>query len=215
MSEEVNVKELWEQTRQMLHEGPVNRALWDAAATVQPITIDQDTLILGLTAGQMQHASYLETAINKSRLQQILQTLTGRHLDLRVITGTAYDDWNRLKQREQASMDTTTATARARVAGQTIVNTWRDGAQEVINIFAGTRARARSIHLAQLLIKALPLIWEVEQRARQQDPEAEELHSQQLDRILERVATYCNLPPPVVALEYLRYRSAKSKTQNQ
>ena len=79
MSEEVNVKELWEQTRQMLHEGPINRALWDAAATIQPITIDQDTLILGLTAGQIQHASYLETAINKSRLQQILQTLILAH----------------------------------------------------------------------------------------------------------------------------------------
>jgi len=213
MTEQIAVEKLWEQTRQMLQEGPANPPLWDAAAAVQPITVDQNTVVLGLPAGQMRHASYLETAVNKSSIQQILKSLTGQDLDVRVITGTTQQDWQRLKQREQASMDTTTTAARAQVAGQAAVNVWREAGQQVINIFTGTRARAHSIHLAQLLVKALPLIWETEQQARLQAPEAEEVHSQQLDRILERVATYCNLPPPVVALEYLRYRSAKDKVQ--
>lgn len=211
MTEEINVEQLWQATRQMLQEGEVNRPLWEAAAAVRPITVDQDTVILGLEASQMQHASYLETAVNKSRIQQIFESLVGRRLDLRVIPGTTQQAWERLKQREQDSIDTTAARARVHIAGQAALNVWREGSQEVGVLLKGTRAQARSMQLAQSLIKALPLIWQTEQKARQQEPEAEELHSQQLDRVLERVATYCNLPPPVVALEYLRYRSARDK----
>ncbi len=212
MTEELDVQQLWQQAQDMLRAGEINRALWDAAAAVQPITIDADTLILGLPSGQMQHASYLETAANKTRLQQILESLAGRRLDLRVISGTTQEAWQRLQQREQAVAETTVSAARTRAAGQTAINIWREGGQQINQIFTGARARARSIDLAQLLTQALPLIWETEQKARQQDPEAQDLHSRQLDRILDRIATYCNVPGPVVALEYLRYRSAQDKT---
>ena len=213
MTEQVNVEELWAKTRQMLEQGDINPPLWEAAATVQPITLDEDTLVLGLPAVQMRHASYLETAINKSRLQQILESLTGQRLDLRVIEGTTAQDWERIKQRQQISVDATVARVRAQAAGRGTVATWQEGAKQVAEMLSGTRARARSIDLAQLLVKTLPQIWEIEQTARQQDPDNEDVHSQQLDRIVERVATYCNLPAPVVALEYLRYRSAKDKAK--
>ncbi len=211
MTEEISAEELWEETRHALQQGDINRPLWEAAAAVRPITVDQDTLILGLPPAERQHASYLETAVNKSRIQQIFESLVGRRLDLRVISGTTEQDWERLRQREQGSMDATAARARAQVTGRGALNAWREGGQEVSALLKGTRARAGSMHLAQSLIKALPLIWQTEQEARQQEAAAEDMHSQQLDSILERVATYCNLPAPVVALEYLRYRSAKDK----
>lgn len=215
MNGEVNVEELWERTRQQLEQGDINRPLWEAAAAARAIALDENNVILALPASEMRHASYLETAINKSRIQQILESLTGRRLDLRVIEGRTAEDWARIKQREQAATDTTATRLRARAASQTTLDTWQVGGRQVAEMLSGTRARARSIGLAQLLLKVLPTIWETEQEARQQDSDNEDLHNQQLDRILERVATYCNLPAPVVALEYLRYRSAKDKAENQ
>ena len=49
------------------------------------------------------------------------------------------------------------------------------------------------------------VIEKCEQAAREEAPDDDELHDQQVNRIVDRIATYCNVSATVVALEYLRY----------
>ncbi len=205
MAEELDVEELWRQMAALLHKGDMNPQLWEAVDAVRPLTVDDDTVILGLTPAQMRFGSYIETGRNKAQLQQPLEQITGRHLDLRVIEGTTVAHWERIKQRESAGMQAVTADVRARTAQKGPRAIWSSGAEQIYEIFTGTRARARGTDLARLMGKSVIAIREVERAAREEAPDDDELHSQQLNRIIDRVATYCSVPSTVVALEYLHY----------
>ena len=207
MGEELDVQQLWDQMRELLYEGQLNQPLWDAVETVQPVTLEGNTLIMGVLASQRRHASYITTPANRTEIEALLQTICGRKLDLRIIEGTAVEDWQRIKQRENTSVETATIAGVARTMQRGARSIWSDGAQQVVDIFTGVRARARGTDLAALLLKSVAALVAVEQAAREEAPDEEELHSQQLNRIMDRIATYCDVPATVVALEYMRHRA--------
>ena len=45
----------------------------------------------------------------------------------------------------------------------------------------------------------------------EEDPEAEDLHETQLNRLFDRMSGYTGLPASLIALEYLRYRGSRKK----
>lgn len=205
MAEELDVGELWRQMVALLHKGDMNPQLWEAVDAVRPLTVDEDTVVVGLEPAQMRFGSYIETGRNKALLQQLLEQVSGRHLDVRVIAGTTVERWERIKQRESAGMQAVTADARTRTTQKGARAIWSGGAEQIYEIFTGTRARARGTDLARLMGKSVVAMREVERAARQEAPNDDELHSQQLNRIIDRVATYCSVPSTIVALEYLHY----------
>jgi len=205
MAGDLEAQQLWEEMTQLLHEGDLNPRLWDAVDAVTPLVVDGETVVVGLEPAQMQHASYVETGQNKAHLQDLLEQVAGRRLDIRVISGTTMASWERTKQREAAGVEKTVARVRTRTAQKDAREVWRQGLENVVEIFTGSRARARGTDLARLMVKALARTYEVEQAAREEAPSAEELHDQQVNRIIDRIATYCNVSATVVALEYLRY----------
>ncbi len=205
MAEDIDVQQLWEEMTQLMHEGDLNPSLWDAVAAVTPLIVDEDTLIVGLEPADMRHAGYIETSQNKSRLQDLLEQVAGRRLDIRVISGTTVASWERINEREMAGVEKATAEARARTVQKDAREVWRQGLEDVVAVFTGSRARARGTDLARLMIKAIAKTYEVEQAARQEASGDEEMHNQQVNRIIDRIATYCNVSATVVGLEYLRY----------
>ncbi len=206
MAEDLDAQQLWEDMTQLLHEGDLNPRLWDAVDAVTPLVVDQDTVIVGLEPAQMQHASYVATGQNKAHLQDLLEQVAGRRLDIRAISGTTVASWERTKQREAAGVEKAVAQAHTRTAQKGARDVWRQGLENVVEIFTGSRARARGTDLARLMAQALARrTYEVEQAAREEAPGDEELHDQQVNRIIDRIATYCNVSATVVALEYLRY----------
>ena len=207
MAEQLDAEKIWSRMQKLLHEGELNPPLWEAVEAVRPLTVDDDTVVLGLEPAQMQHASYIETSQNKTQIQQLLEQVAGRRLDVRVIEGRTLEDWQRIKQREAAGLQAATERVQTRTAQKEARAIWSEGVERVLAIFTGTRARARGTDLARLLVKSVAEMHKVEQAARQEAPDDEKLHSQQLNRIIDRVATYCNVPPTVVGLEYLRYCS--------
>ena len=209
MAEDLNAEELWGKMAALLHKGDLNPSLWAAVEAVTPLTVADDTVIVALAPGGMQHAGYIETARNKAQLQALLAQICGQRLNVRVITGTSLADWERVREREALGVATVTEQVRARSAQKGARATWSEGAEKVFAIFTGARARARGTDLARLMRQAVAAMCEVEDSARALSPDDEELHDQQLNRIVDRVATYCSVPPTVVGLECLRHRSSR------
>ena len=205
MAEDLDALQLWEEMAQLLHKGDLKPPLWDAVDAVTPLLVDEEVLVVGLEPAQMQHAGYIETSQNKSQLQDLLEQAAGRRLDIRVIAGTTVASWERAKERETAGVEKAVAEAQTRTVQKGAREVWRQGAEQVLDIFTGARARARGTDLAQLMMKAIQKAYQVEQAAREEAPGDEELHDQQVNRIIDRIATYCNVSATVVALEYLRY----------
>ncbi len=203
---------IWAEVNRLLREGPVNRALWDAAETAQALALDGNTLILGLTAANFRHASYLQTDVNRAKLRQLLQQASGLDLDLRVIQGSTVEDWERTRQREQEAEERAVAGIRRSAKFKGAEAIWDNAYHEMHQIFIGVRARAYGTTQARLLIKALPQVYKAEQAARAEEPEAEEIHERQLNRMLDRIATNTTLSPTAVALEYLRYSATQKRS---
>jgi hypothetical protein len=212
--QEPDLEALWAEVNRLLREGPVNRALWDAAETAKPLALEEGTLILGLTAANFRHASYLQTDVNRAKLRQLLEQSCGRSLDLRVIQGATGEDWERTKQREREAEQKAVAGIRRAASFKGAEAVWEAVYHEVNQVFTGVRARAYGTTQARLLVKALPLVYRAEQAARAEEPGADEAHERQLNRVLDRIATNTGLASTAVALEYLRYAASQKRSES-
>ena len=105
---------------------------------VTPLVVDADTVIVGLEPADMQHASYVGTGQNKAQLQDLLEQVAGRRLDIRVISGTTIASWERTKKREAAGVEKAVAQAHTRTAQKDAREMWRQGLEDAVEVFTGT-----------------------------------------------------------------------------
>ena len=209
--EALDIQALWATVNQLLREGAVNRALWDAAEAAKPLVLEGDLLVLGLEPKDMRHASYLTTEINRSRVRQIMHAQTGQNLDLTVIPGSTLEDWEKTKSRQEIGESEAEARLRVMAKYRGAQAVWEKAARSLTELMGSTRSRAWATARARLLAKSFPPIYEAEQAARKEEPEAEETHERYLNKLLDKVATWTELPPTVVALEYLRFCASQKR----
>jgi len=208
MSEQPDLKATWQRVQDLLHEGEINRSLWDAAAAAVPLTIEDDTLVLGFKPGQMREASYLTSGANRPQMNAALEGAFGRRVRLETIEGTDSEAWEREKQRREIAADQASATHDARqLRGARVV--WAELYESISKAFGTARERRFALSRARTLVQVLKLTVEAEQKARAEEPENDELHTQHLNRTIDRIATLAELPATIVAVEYLRLKAAK------
>ncbi len=209
MSDQPDVRAIWDKFDELIHEGDINRSLWDAAAIATPLELDGDLLVIGFAPGKMRDASYLTSGANRPLVMASLEEAVGRRVTLETIEGTDPEAWEREKaRREMAIQQAQTAHESRLVKGAQIV--WLDLYEEIGKTFGSARERRFPLSRARTLIKTLKLAVEAEEKARAEEPDNEELHTQQLNRTIDRIATFAELPGTMVAVEYLR---AKRQTR--
>ncbi len=208
MSEQLDLKAAWQRVQEVLHEGEINRSLWNAAAVAIPITLEDDVLVLGFPPAQMREASYLTSGANRPQVTRALEAVFGRRLTLETIEGTDEQAWQREKQLRALAAEQAQATLETRLAkGARVV--WAELYEEIARTFGSARERRFALSRARTLVQALKLTLEAERKARAEEPNNEELHTQQINRTLDRIAVLAELPATLVALEYLRLKAAR------
>ena len=90
---------------------------------------------------------------------------------------------------------------------------WDTLAADMHRMFSETQLRRFPEQVARLLIRLLPVVGEAEDKAREAEPEAEQLHFTHLNRAFDKISTYTDIPAPIVALEYIRYRSSRKRRE--
>jgi hypothetical protein len=215
MVDQEKLDKLWAQVNVLIKEGPINRSLWDAVAAAKPLAVEDNVLILGLAPRNMRHGSYLDTMVNKTRIQEIVQARTGLRLDIRVIEGDTVDAWERVKERDRQSVQQAQAASITAQAHHTSVEAWEDLNQRLVRLFSQGTLRRYPIALARLLIQGLQMTLETDTQVRVSDPGGEEIHDRELNRVCDKLATYCEMPATSVAIEYLRLRSRRQQQQQQ
>lgn len=211
--ETLDLDALWAEVNRLLREGAVNRALWDAAEAAKPLAVEDNVLVLGITAANFRYASYLQTDVNRALLRRLIEQACGQDLTVRVIQGQTVEDWERTKQRERDAEEKAVAGIRRAASFKGAEATWEAAHHEINQVFVGVRARAFATTKARLLVKALPLLYRAEQTAREEEPGTDEAHERQLNRALERIATRVDLPPTAVAIEYMRYAAGQKRSE--
>ena len=139
-----------------------------------------------------------------------LEEAVGRRVILETIEGTDPEAWEREKaRREMAIQQAQTAHESRLVKGAQIV--WLDLYEEIGKTFGSARERRFPLSRARTLIKTLKLAVEAEEKARAEEPDNEELHPQQLNRTIDRIATFAELPGTMVGVDYLRAQQGRVK----
>lgn len=215
MSEAPNLEALWKKVNvQLKKQGDAtDRTLWEAAEAAQALAVDEGVLVVGLKPGDMRLAGYLTTPARRKQILAVVEALTGQKLDLQVIEGQTADDWEKYKARHQSQIDHTMDQAQFRSEHKGALGVWETLSAELHRLFSETQQRRFPEQLARLLIRALPILADAEEKAREAEPDAEQVHFTHLNRSFDKLSTYTDIPAPIVALEYMRYRSSRQKRQ--
>jgi hypothetical protein len=164
-----------------------------------------------MPTARMDLAGHLETRVNKARLQEIIQAKLGRRLDLRIIEGESIEAYERAAERERMRA-ASAEVAHAKAQGvQTAAASWDALNEQILMSHTQTEGRRFVTTRARFLIRCVRMTSDAEDRIREREPNKDEFHQRQLDRTLEKIATLTDTPVSIVALEYLRYRSSKTK----
>ncbi|MBM3472021.1 MAG: hypothetical protein FJX75_01950 [Armatimonadetes bacterium] len=211
MSGQVDVRKLWDAVNATLHEGAINRPLWEAARTVVPLVIEEEsgTLVLGMPTNRMDLAGHLETRVNKARLQEIVQAKLGRRLDLRVIEGDTIEAYQRAAEREKLRAASTEAAHLKAQEVWTAAASWDALNEQILMSHTQLESRRFVTSRVKFMVRCVRMTADAEDRIREREPGKEDFHERQLARTLEKIAGLTDSPVVVVTLEYLRYRSSR------
>jgi hypothetical protein len=213
MSGEVDVRKLWDAVNETLHEGPINRPLWEAARAAVPLVIEDETdaLVLGMPTRRMDLAGHLETRVNKARLQEIVQAKLGRRLDLKVIEGDTLEAYERAAEREKLRSASAEAAHLKAQGVQTAAASWDQLNEQILMSHSQVEGRRFVTTRAKFLVRCVRMTVEAEDRIREREPGKDDFHERQLARTLDKVAGLTDSPVMLVTLEYLRYRSSRQR----
>jgi hypothetical protein len=202
--ETLDLDALWQGVNDELHRGELIPALWQAAAAVKPLAIDGDTLILGAPQDKMGLASHLESTRFRRPVESLIEKVAGQKLSCRVIEGDTLEAWERRKVIEDARAAGADASLVRRRERRESVSSWEGLRETLTQKFSELASRRSPRSLAQYLQIVLPLVRETERKLEEQGVELDDADERQLGRVFDKIATQCNIPSTIVALEYLK-----------
>ncbi|MFQ6098910.1 MAG: hypothetical protein ACE5O2_14365 [Armatimonadota bacterium] len=208
MPETDDAAALWKAVNAELHKGDLIPSLWEAAARAQPITVDGDTLVLGLAASEIGLRSHLEAPPNMARLRHILRAVAERDMTLRVIEGLTVEAWEATRAREQEREALRGEEAQRRFVARAELAGWEQLRDHLTKLFAERASRRSPQLLAAYLMDVLPLVKHTYETVKQSGKVTQEANERQLSRVLDKIAAQCNVPVTCVALELQRLEGA-------
>ena len=142
-------------------------------------------------------------------MRESVSRALGREVKVELVEGTDPAAWEREKERRELRIKLAERQATTRRARATAQGIWTELYEEIGRIFGATRDRRYATQRAAMMARALLATYEAERKAMDQEPDAAELHEQQLNRALERIATLAETTGTMAAVEYLRVKSMR------
>ncbi|HLK60349.1 MAG TPA: hypothetical protein VKU00_27560, partial [Chthonomonadaceae bacterium] len=194
-----------------------SRSFWEAVESTHPITIENDTLVVGLDTMDINRASHIQHSAHAHTVQQVLEEVFHQPLELRLIEGTTLADWEATKEREArmaemreaSQMRPGTAARPQAPAGYT--DPWEALAEQVTRLYSQVPNRALPQNKARYANEALYTLVEAMDTLYPDDPD--DIAERGLARVLERIAGNSEIPAPMLAFELERLRAWRKSAE--
>lgn len=194
------IAEIWSQALPTIKQGVTGVGVWAALNSAKPIAVEEGQLVLGLAPGETELAGHLKIPLTKKLIEQELSQRIGSDVKLRVIDGTSYADWERIKRRDVEAkrlQEVAHNRVRAELESRT---SWDTVYEQLGRKFAATPNKSMPQNRARFYQEGVQLIVETRKALTVRD----ELNERNFARVLERLAQYSEIPSAVVAVEVLR-----------
>jgi hypothetical protein len=196
---------LWANCIQRLKDRINNRSFWEAIELTQAITVEDDTLIIGLDALNFNHASHIQQSATLNTVQKTVEEYFGHPLKVRLIEGTTLADWHGTKERDAQVAVMRRSTEAKRVAESTQVSSWETLYEHLSRLLMQTPHRALPQGKARYANEALYTLMEAMDTLYPEP--TDDLTERSLARMLERIALHSDIPASVLAFELERLRA--------
>lgn len=208
---ELDATQVWEETKKVLLDKlPFNLSVFDAFNACKPITIDDNTLVLGLTTQEMHMAGHLQTPDNRNAILHVLEQKIGPGASYQVIDGQTLEHWKVVKARQERAEASGQQQVQDRIDRRAMVGSVDELSKELYRRHNELKNRQFPQVKARFLAETIPLLVEGEDRIRQQGNLNEDQFIRQFARLLDKLANMTDVGAPIIALEMARYRATRA-----
>jgi hypothetical protein len=197
--------EIWAKTVDTVKHRVNHRSLWEAMEQTVAITIENDTMIIGLSARIFNLAGHLNVSEHRNAIERALSEHAGRPLKLRVIEGETLTDWENTKQREARVAAMREASYERRDREQAAAQSWDTLYDYVARAYSSAPYRQLPQGKARYMSEMLYAISDAMETLYPEN--ADEFIERQLARVIDRVASSADVASTMVALELERLRA--------
>lgn len=184
---------------------PFSVGVAEAMEQIVPIALDGDIFVCGMTSEKFPLSGLLNASQVRNTIENILRNAAKRPIHFEVIEGTTLANWQEIKERRSKASEAMVAMAEKKVEEHHFDDVIIQIVAELRNRITGTPDRVLPQVRARLLLSVLPSLADAGDMLFR----GEETHAARrtMARALERVSTFLEVPPYVLALEVERYRA--------
>lgn len=183
---------------------PFSLGVADAMEAVQPLILDDDTFVCGMSARDYSMSSFLVADQVRNTIENILRQAAHRYIKMEIIEGTTLDDWEMIKRRRNKAQEAMIAMAEREVQEHHFEDILNQIVSEIRHRISSCRDRTLPQVRAQLLFDMVPSLADAQEMLFA-DPDAHDAR-RAMARAIDRIAGFMEVPPITLAVEVERYR---------
>lgn len=192
--------EIWAKILPQVKESVTGVGVWAALNACKPVTLEEGVLVLGIPHEDSELSGHLRMPQTK-RLMEIAATeVQGSPIAVRVIDGTALDDWETLKRRDKEKQRLEGLQRQNMRAEMEAKTSWETVYEQLSRRYAAVTNKSLPQNRARFFEEAVDLIAE----ARNGMAAFDDLGERNFARCLERLAQYSEVPSTLVAASVLK-----------
>ena len=194
------LSEVWQTALPKVREGVTGVGVWTALNAAVPITVEDGLFVLGSPAGQSELAGHLRIPATHRLLEQQVGKALNQQIRVRVIDGTTPEAWEITKRRDAERRRMQEAEMTKMRSELSAKNTWESTYEQLSRRFAAIQNKSLPQNRARFFDEACAIVAD----ARKENGGYDEMGERNFARCIERVAQYCDVPSPIVAMEILK-----------
>jgi hypothetical protein len=187
--------EVWSEALPTIRNGLTGVGVWTALNLAKPVAFEGNTLVLGLPHSEMELSGHLKMAMTKRLIEVTVGGLLKTSVNLRVIDGTDYSDWEIEKRRDAEKKrlaEQSLAKLRAELDAR---SNWEHIYEQLSRKYAAVPNKSLPQNKARFFEEAVAMLAE----ARQDRKDWDDLGERNFARCIERLSQYSDVPSTIVA----------------
>ncbi|AIE86229.1 hypothetical protein [Fimbriimonas ginsengisoli] len=195
-----DMAEVWKQALPVILNQVSGRGVWAALNAARPVAFEDGMLVLGLASQDSELAGHLRIPATNRLMENVISRGIGSPTRVRIIDGTTPADYEVVKRRDAERRRLQEAEMVKMRRELEAGSSWDSVYDQLSRRFAAVTNKSLPQNRARFFVEAIELIADTRKGMTNFDDMAERTFA----RCLERVAQYCEIPSPIVAMYVLQ-----------
>lgn len=201
----VDIGWVWREVRKRVFiKLPFSMGIADAMEAVIPIVLEDNTFVVGFEPRDFPLSSHLMATQVHNTIENILRQAAGRPIRFEAIEGTTMEDWHTVRERRAKAQEAVMAMAEQQAESHHFEDVLNQIVSEIRHRVTASRDRILPQVRAQLILDVVPSLADAEDMLFA-DPDSHDAR-RSMARALDRVASFLEVTPVMLALEVERHR---------